>query len=324
VPQPPLAYQVAVKSYEQGLFEEAKEQFEKFLKSHEGDVYSQKSQYYLALSHLALNEYAKGCPMLSDLNQGVPSEGELQRIEVLYQLSLCYEEQRKYEMAISTLLDLQRRSRGLRLAVREIEIPSRLGSLYSQLDQWDQAQRHYRQANLRLLSQIDGSAKESSWIARVLYSMGTMSTRKIESGPELDRFLFRMRYSQDFLIKSYLLNSHPWSQLALSSLEQAYLKTREYLQEHGSQTSPQESWQIKRTMALKFYDLLEEARIKNFKSLESMALSGPKDQLDALIVKTQFELNRTLAGTAPGEGLTPAAKRLESIKRSGTTLGPNN
>lgn len=173
--------------------------------------------------------------------QGIVSRSTDRQLEYValgfYRLAYCYEVVLKNEKALAALNDAAALSSYLPIEISLAEIPARIASVYSRLNQPALADRYTQKAEKGIL-QVKGIRKKSNpeALSRTLVNMGTPSLVHLDDESFLQTVRTLQR-NQKYLIQAIELGHKIWAPEAQKTLLYSYNQLWQFIQNYRTPTT---------------------------------------------------------------------------------------
>jgi tetratricopeptide (TPR) repeat protein len=311
----------AFRLLENGQFNEASEEFKKFINNNPSSPYWIQATFGLALVSEGLEEWDEALKYFREITHqaGVSGDHEV-AAQSFYKMALCYEQLGNNEMALASLTDASNRSAYLPIEIARAELPARLGVLYTKLNQNEIAETYFHKAENGILwiKKLKTPLRDPNWLGKTLLKMGTVSLNQLSEETFMDS-VNNLSRSQKYLLQAIEESDSQSSKSAEIELQNEYSTLTQFIEK--LQTRESGDWQralkdktekqflmaaqlLEASENLKLFLLPDEH--PNYK--KTAAIPSFLDQVELKLAPFTYSQDLILP-------LTPEAEKLSSIKR---------
>lgn len=221
----PKPFHKALRSLEEGRYEEALQTLDGFIRDEPTSSYTQAAQLNAGRALEGLERWSEAIERYRGVV--VACEGIAPKLQAvtLYRLSFSHEARGDDQQAVAVLTDLEKRKAHLPLEIARAELPARLASAYARAGNFEKALDYYKIAE-RGITQMKGVVLYEEevipdWLPRTLYFMGTLASRGV-SWEDFESTVRPFAYGQIYLLEAAEFGKDPWSTRASQDLMAAY------------------------------------------------------------------------------------------------------
>lgn len=296
------------KLYLERNFSQALQEYQNFQKIYPHSDLILKARLGEALALEALEKYADALEIYLEIKPTALARRDNEILNTAdYHASLCLEVLGEHLKALGLLKDMELREEELSDEMAWVQLPARLATIYSKLDQPLISKQYLEKAkeNLDQLIQRKSLSPNYIGLAKIYYEMGFVTTENLNTENDSQNFQ-ALQSMQKFLLRALDTNDLYWSFMAQELLKKNYQNLWIYLEKY------------KTPSAISIYSQLStEAEIQ--RPVSSVLMNVFQKDFYSFLTEMNKKVQPLLYSNKANTNLTSESEKINSIKRPGRT-----